>query len=107
MVTYLASLAHLRALPSGTLYPAHGPAKRDSHAVIDAYVAHRAERERRIIGALSAEPQTPDEILPLAYDDVAPDVWPLARMSLEAGLIKLCEERIAQETGGRYSTAQQ
>jgi len=100
--TYLASLRRLRALPSGTLYPAHGPAKRDSHAVIDAYVAHRAERERKVVGALGAEPRTLDEILPLAYDDVAPEAWPLARMSLEAGLIKLCEERIALETGGGY-----
>lgn len=103
LATYLASLARLRTLPSATLYPAHGPAKRDSHAVIDTYLAHRAQRERKIIGALGPEPRTPDEVLPLAYDDVAPEAWPLARMSLEAGLIKLCEEQIARETGGRYA----
>jgi len=105
MRTYLHSLARLRALPAATLYPAHGPAKRDSHAVLDAYVAHRAQRERKIIAALGTQPRTPDEILPLAYDDTAPEVWPLARMSLDAGLLKLCEDGIAVESGGRYALA--
>jgi glyoxylase-like metal-dependent hydrolase (beta-lactamase superfamily II) len=72
LATYLASLARLRALPCGTLYPAHGPAKRDSHAVLDAYVAHRAERERKVRAALGPEPRWLDEILPRAYDDVPP-----------------------------------
>jgi len=100
--TYLRSLARLRALPGGTIYPAHGPAKRDSHAVIDGYLRHRAERERKVVAALATEPQSLDEILPRAYDDVAPEARALARLSLEAGLIKLCEDGIATATDGGY-----
>jgi glyoxylase-like metal-dependent hydrolase (beta-lactamase superfamily II) len=102
LATYIASLRRLRALPQGTLYPAHGPAKRDSHAVLDFYLAHRAERERKIVAALATEPRDLDTILPLAYDDVAPETYPLARRALEAGLVKLCEERVAVETAGGF-----
>lgn len=105
LATYLASLGRLRKWPAGTLYPAHGPAKRDSHAVIDAYLAHRAERERKVISALGPEPRLLDDILPHAYDDVVPEAWPLARKSLEAGLIKLCEERVAEHSAGGYRLA--
>jgi len=100
--TYLDSLMRLRALPSATIYPAHGPAKRDSHAVIDGYLQHRAERERKVVAALADEPRSLDEILPLAYDDVPPQVSALARLSLEAGLVKLCEDGVAEVAGGGY-----
>jgi len=102
MTTYLASLARLRALPKATLYPAHGPAQRDSHAVLDRYLTHRAMRERKIVAALVGEPRSLDEILSRAYDDVGPEVAALARLSLRAGLIKLVEDRVAVEVGDRY-----
>ncbi len=102
MTTYLASLARLRSLPKATLYPAHGPAQRDSHAVLDRYLTHRAMRERKIVAALAGEPRSLDEILSRAYDDVGPEVAALARLSLRAGLIKLVEDRVAVEVGDRY-----
>lgn len=102
MKTYLESLARMRALPKATLYPAHGPAQRDSHAVLDRYLQHRAQRERKIVAALAGEPRSLDDILARAYDDVGPDVAALARLSLRAGLIKLCEDRVAIEVGERY-----
>lgn len=102
MTTYLTSLARLRALPKATLYPAHGPAQRDSHAVLDRYLSHRAMRERKIVAALAGEPRSLDEILSRAYDDVGPEVAALARLSLRAGLIKLCEDRVAVEVGERF-----
>jgi glyoxylase-like metal-dependent hydrolase (beta-lactamase superfamily II) len=102
LATYLESLRRLRALPRGTLYPAHGPAQRDSHRVLDAYLQHRAERERKIVAALDAEPRDLDTLLPLAYDDVAPEALPLARRALCAGLIKLCEDGVALATEGGY-----
>ena len=102
MTTYLESLARLRTLSKATLYPAHGPAQRDSHAVLDRYLTHRAMRERKIVAALAGEPRNLDEILSRAYDDVGPEVAALARLSLRAGLIKLVEDRVAVEVGERY-----
>lgn len=105
LATYLASLRRLRTLPAATLYPAHGPARRDSHAVLDGYLAHRARREERVLAALGAELRPLEEILALAYDDVGPEALALARRSLLAGLAKLVEEGRAEERGGAYRLA--
>ncbi len=102
MATYLASLRRLRALPSATLYPAHGPAKRDSRAVLDALLAHRARREEKVLTALGGDFRALDEILACAYDDAAPAARDLARRSLLAGLEKLVEEGRAEERGGAF-----
>jgi glyoxylase-like metal-dependent hydrolase (beta-lactamase superfamily II)/8-oxo-dGTP pyrophosphatase MutT (NUDIX family) len=102
MATYLASLRRLRAFPSATLYPAHGPAKRDSHAVLDAYLAHRARREEKVLGALDAAFRPLDDVLARAYDDAAPAARDLARRSLLAGLEKLVEEGRVEERGGAF-----
>ncbi len=102
MATYLASLARLRALPRATIYPSHGPPRRDSHAVIDALLAHRARREEKLVAALGDEFRALDAILERAYDDAAPAALGLARRSLLAGLEKLIEEGRVEERGGRY-----
>jgi len=102
MATYLASLRRLRALPGATLYPAHGPAKRDSRAVLDAYLEHRARREEKVLAALGDDFRPLDEVLARAYDDAAPAPRALARRSLLAGLEKLVEEGRAEERGGSY-----
>jgi glyoxylase-like metal-dependent hydrolase (beta-lactamase superfamily II) len=100
--TYLDSLRRLRALPAATLYPSHGPAKRDSHAVLDMYLAHRAMREGKIVAALGPVPRDLDAILAQAYDDVAPEALPLARRALAGGLVKLCEDGVAVAVNGGW-----
>ena len=49
---YLDGLRRLRALGLERLYPGHGPVVEDPAAKLDEYVAHRLERERRIVAAL-------------------------------------------------------
>jgi glyoxylase-like metal-dependent hydrolase (beta-lactamase superfamily II) len=105
MATYLASLSRLRALPAGTICPAHGPARRDSHAVLDAALAHRARREEKVVAALGPAFRSLDEILSRAYDDVAPAAHALARRSLVAGLEKLVDEGRAEGRDGAYRLA--
>ena len=47
--------------------------------------AHRLAREAKVARALQALPDgTPDDWLPLAYDDVPERLWPVARRSLLA-----------------------
>jgi transposase len=49
--------------------------------------AHRLKREAKIAAVVAAHPQgTVEDWLPLAYDDVAPRVWPVAKRSLLAHL---------------------
>jgi glyoxylase-like metal-dependent hydrolase (beta-lactamase superfamily II)/8-oxo-dGTP pyrophosphatase MutT (NUDIX family) len=105
LATYMQSLRRLREFPASTLYPAHGPAKRDSHAVLDHYLQHRAMRERKIIAALSETPRDLEAILAQAYDDVTAEALPLARRALQGGLVKLCEEGVATAVAGGFRRA--
>ena len=49
---YLDGLRRLRALGPAAALPGHGPVVEDAAAKLDEYVAHRLERERRIVAAL-------------------------------------------------------
>jgi glyoxylase-like metal-dependent hydrolase (beta-lactamase superfamily II) len=53
LVEYLDSLERLLALNPTTIYPAHGPLIDDGKAKIREYIAHRYEREKQIVAALS------------------------------------------------------
>jgi len=97
MIAYLASLGRLRGLGARWLLPAHGPPIADADALLDFYVAHRLERERRVLAALSAEPRTVEELVPPAYPDVAPAIYGLAARSLLAHLHKLEREGRARK----------
>ncbi|MEZ5990634.1 MAG: MBL fold metallo-hydrolase [Planctomycetota bacterium] len=92
LATYLRSLERVLDRPSGTIHPAHGPAHPDSHALLRWYLEHRAERERKLLSARARGLDSVDDLLPLVYDDVDPDLYPLAARSLAAGIEKLVEE---------------
>ena len=47
--------------------------------------AHRLKREAKIAAVMQAHPHgSMDDWLPLAYDDVDPRIWPVAKRSLLA-----------------------
>ncbi len=50
-------------------------------------------------------PATPAELVPGAYPDVKPEMYPLAERSLLAHLGKLVREGRVVEEKGRYSSA--
>ena len=102
MADYLASLDRLLEQKPGTLYPAHGPVVPAGVEKLRQYRAHRLEREGRVLAALSREPAAPTQLLPAAYPDVAPEMYPFAERSLLAHLIKLVREGRAAESGDRY-----
>jgi len=69
------------------------------------YLAHRLEREERVVRALrELGSATPGQLVPPSYPDVQPDVYPLAERSLLAHLEKLVKEgRARVDERGRYS----
>jgi glyoxylase-like metal-dependent hydrolase (beta-lactamase superfamily II) len=108
MRVYLDSLARLKRETDGgatTLLPAHGPPILDGGARLDFYVAHRLEREARVLAALGDVPKTATELVPAAYPDVAPAVYPLAARSLLAHLVKLEHEGRARSVDGKWTRA--
>jgi endoribonuclease LACTB2 len=107
MKDYLDSLDRLLGEKPGCLYPAHGPVVPGGVAKLEQYRAHRMEREALVLAALreAGGPRTPAELVPPAYRDVSPDLYPLAERSLLAHLHKLVREGRAAESGGRFSAA--
>jgi glyoxylase-like metal-dependent hydrolase (beta-lactamase superfamily II) len=89
---YLDSLRRLRALDARVLYPGHGPVVRDPAGKLDQYIAHRLDRERRLIEALDAGARTTDELLDRVWDDAPAGLRGAAAMTLEAHLDKLAQE---------------
>jgi glyoxylase-like metal-dependent hydrolase (beta-lactamase superfamily II) len=89
---YLRSLRRLRELDLEVLCPGHGPYVRDPPAKLDEYIAHRLDRERRLLEALDSGLRTPDELLDSAWSDVPPELRAAAALSLQAHLEKLGEE---------------
>ena len=67
------------------IFPAHGHALPNALGAIAHLKAHRLKREAKIAAVMSTNPTgDPDQWLPLAYDDVNPRLWPVAKRSLLA-----------------------
>ncbi|MEP7123311.1 MAG: MBL fold metallo-hydrolase [Byssovorax sp.] len=109
MIAYLAQLERLASLDAGLALPAHGEPIGDDgsgaptpSALFRFYIAHRLRRESKVEQALvAAGPAgaSGEALVPVAYADTPPLVWPLARLSLEAHLIKLEREGRARRAG--------
>ena len=89
MVEYIDALDRLRdectAHAVHYILPAHGHVLPDALGAIAHLKAHRLAREAKIQAVMQANPQGDlDQWLPLAYDDVDPRIWPVARRSLLA-----------------------
>jgi glyoxylase-like metal-dependent hydrolase (beta-lactamase superfamily II) len=92
MTSYMASLRRIQRLALDTLYPGHGPAMDDPQSVIAGYIEHRLEREQQILDAVRAGVSRIDGIVDRVYDQVAPDLRPLAAIATRAHLSKLMSE---------------
>jgi glyoxylase-like metal-dependent hydrolase (beta-lactamase superfamily II) len=95
MSRYLLALERLRRRSDiDVLCPGHGPPVWEARAKLEEYVAHRLDRERDLIAALSDGLRTTPELLDTVWADVPEALRPLAAVTLAAHLDKLEEERI-------------
>lgn len=92
LAAYLDALRRLRALDLAVLLPGHGPPVWDPAAKLDVYVAHRLDRERRLLQALEDGVRGEDALLDLVWDDAPPPLRPLAAVTMRAHLGKLRDE---------------
>jgi len=95
LIEYLDGLRRLRALGLERIHPGHGDEVDDPDAKLDEYLAHRLDRERKLVAALAAGASTEDELLDAAWADAPAAVRPFAAVTLRAHLEKLRAE-------GRY-----
>ena len=98
LAAYLDSLERIRALAPSVLCPGHGPYVWDPPAKIAEYVAHRLERERRLLDALAAGARSTDDLLDRAWSDAPATLRPVAALTLTAHLDKLrAEDRLPDD----------
>ena len=86
---YLRGLEALRALDLDLIAPGHGPPVRDPAAKLDRYIAHRMDRERRLVAALGRGRRTVDELLAEVWSDAPENLRLPAAATLAAHLDKL------------------
>ena len=97
MAAYLAALRMLLDIELDWLAPGHGFLVAQPHEVLRALIAHRLRREARVLAALQADgPADLAALLPRVYADVPAALYPLARRSLLAHLLKLQAEGAAR-----------
>ncbi len=89
---YLDALERLRARHPIAIGPGHGPVILDPDDRLAAYIAHRLDREERLLAALAAGRRTVAELLDYAWADVAEELRAAAAVTLAAHLDKLREE---------------
>ncbi len=92
MRAYVVSLRRLRARAPAVLYPGHGPEIADSRAVVDRLLAHRRDRERRVLAAVAEGARDADAVLDAAYDKDLSGVREMARATVVAHVEKLAAE---------------
>jgi hypothetical protein len=78
--------------------PGHGELIPDCRGEVEKLVRHRLLREAKVVGALSDQAQSLDDLVVTVYDDVDPMMHEWAKLSLLAHLIKLEGDGKAQKT---------
>jgi glyoxylase-like metal-dependent hydrolase (beta-lactamase superfamily II) len=97
LAAYLAGLERLRSRELDALLPGHGPPVGEAAPKLEEYVAHRLERERRLLAALGAGKRTTTELLDDVWDDAPAALRSAATWTLAAHLDKLeAEGRLPQ-----------
>ena len=91
MGDYLRSLGVIQARGFDTLWPTHGPPITQVAPFIDAYIAHRRERERQILDRLAAGDSRIAQMVPRLYAAVDERLWPAAARSVQAHMIELVQ----------------
>jgi glyoxylase-like metal-dependent hydrolase (beta-lactamase superfamily II) len=99
MRAYLASLEAVIAREFRTLWPTHGAPVTEVAPFLEAYRAHRLEREAQVLARLKAGDRRVSEMVPVLYAAVDQRLWPAASLSVLAHMIKLVEDGVATSTG--------
>jgi len=99
MGDYIAQLKRIRAMAFETLWPTHGPAITDPQPFLDAYIAHRLQREAQVLAQLRAGQTTIKAMVADMYADVDKRLHPAAAHSVLAHMIHLVEQGKAVTDG--------
>jgi hydroxyacylglutathione hydrolase len=102
---YLDSLRRVLDLPVERIYPGHGPVVEPARPAVEAYLAHRLERETQILAALAAGAETVAEVVAAVYREVPAALHAAAGLSVTSHLVKLEREGRIRREGSRHRPA--
>ena len=103
MKQYIESLEKLKKHDVEKIAPGHGDILDNPHQVADWIISHRLEREKKVFEALKDVSRgTPDSLVEKVYADVDSSLFPIAKASLLAHLIKLEEDQVIRREGEDY-----
>jgi glyoxylase-like metal-dependent hydrolase (beta-lactamase superfamily II) len=92
LADYMASLRTVDELGLRLLHPGHGPDIGDPAAKIAEYIAHREEREDRLVAVLENGERSRAALLDHVWDDVPAQLRGAAAVAMQAHLEKLEDE---------------
>ena len=105
MTKYISSLEKLFNYKIDTFAPGHGSYMNEPEKTIQAIIRHRLTREGKVFRRLEeAGSSDLDQLVKLVYDDVSEMLYPIARFSMQAHLIKLIEEKKVTLVADKYKT---
>ena len=103
MKQYIESLEKLKNYDAEKLAPGHGEVMEGLDQIADWIINHRLKREKKVFDALKVVSRgTPDSLVEKVYDDVDSSLFPIAKASLLAHLIKLEEDKLIVKEGEEY-----
>jgi len=108
MKVYLEQLARLERLGARVALPAHGDPIDDPSRLFRHYILHRLAREAKVLASVGAAGDggaADDELVPVAYSDTPPLLWPIAALSMRAHLDKLAQDGRVEHRDGRWRLA--
>jgi glyoxylase-like metal-dependent hydrolase (beta-lactamase superfamily II) len=96
---YMLSLERIREVKASLFAPGHGEWITDPGAKVDEYLAHRHEREQKLLAAIDGGERSREALLDAAWNDVPQVLRRAAAMAMQAHLEKL-------EADGRLDPAE-
>jgi len=106
MTEYIDSLNLLNNYDIDYFAPGHGNFMSEPNKTIKSIIRHRLSRESKVLRCVEKDQNSNiDDLLPLVYDDVPEMLYPIAKMSLLAHLIKLVEDGKILSKDNLYSSS--
>lgn len=94
MRAYFESLRLVRARDDQTFWPTHGSPVTDTRPFLDAFIAHRLDREAQVLAAVRSGQTSIPEMVAVLYAGVREELHKPAGRSVLAHLIKLVDDGV-------------
>ena len=99
MASYMRSLELLLDCSDERYWPTHGPAITQPRAHVEAFVAHRLEREDQIINQLKQRRHHIKDMVPIMYQNVDQRLHPAAARSVYAAVLYMLKKELIRCEG--------